>query len=256
MKNLQIFIGIDQTGAVDSKGRPKPLNVSLIDLRKKRPAYFTNLKISSLDKKNIEALLREHIAEFSTQHVLICVDTVFGLPQELKTPFMRILKDAKDYTFQGKSFGSQVAHSFFVKYLISKQVPIRKVEGLVKANSVFNLHPFQKNIGCGSFRIIKDLAQDPGWFSLWPFHKLTKQYIICEGYPSYFWKNLLNSKIRDLKFLKEKFKTLDFKNLDQADSFVLAYGASKNVEQLLNFRLPTKFNKEGWILGVPLELRD
>lgn len=35
LKNLQIFIGIDQTGAVDSKGRPKPLNVSLIDLRKK-----------------------------------------------------------------------------------------------------------------------------------------------------------------------------------------------------------------------------
>lgn len=250
MDKIKIFIGIDQTGAVNHKGKPKSLNVSLIDLRNK-PIYLTGLKLPELNRTSVQQLLRENISLIKNHQVLICVDTVFGLPHELRIKPQEIMKRAKKFSFNKKNYGAETAYNFFKQFLLSEDIPERTVETMVKANSVFNLKPYQKNIGCGSFRIIKDLAQDPTWFSLWPFDKLNKQFVIAEGYPSYFWRTEFNCPRRDLKYLSEKFKKLNFANLDQADSFVLAFSASKALDKLFNFKLTEKIRHEGWILGVP-----
>lgn len=250
MDKIKIFIGIDQTGAVNHKGEPKHLNVSLIDLRKK-PIYLTGLKLTELSFTNVRRLIDENIPQINDDKVLICVDTVFGLPQALKAKPREIMQQAKKFSHNKKNYGADTAYNFFNQFLISKDKPERTVENLVKANSVFNLKPYQKNIGCGSFRIIKNLAQDPTWFSLWPFEKLDKQFVIAEGYPSYFWRTEFKCARRDLNYLSRKFKKLNFANLDQADSFVLAYGASKSLVQLSTFKLNKKIQHEGWILGVP-----
>ncbi len=249
MDEIKIFIGIDQTGAVNHKGKPKPLNVSVIDLRKK-PQYFTGLQIAGLNLETIQQLLAKNIFPIEKEKILICVDSVFGLPEVLKIKPKKVFQTAKKFSFKDKHYGAETAFEFFRQFLTTEQIPERTVEKLVKANSVFNLKPYQKNIGCGSFRVIKDLAQDSDWFSLWPFDKMEKQYIIAEGYPSYFWRSKLNCKTRDLLFLSKKFKKLQFSNLDQADSFVLAYGASQSLQNLLNIKLNNKTRLEGWILGV------
>lgn len=90
------------------------------------------------------------------------------------------------------------------------------------------------------------------WFNLWPFQKIKKQFVFAEGYPSYFWKNILNIKKRNLSELKKTFPKLSFKTVDHADSFVLAYGAMKFQNQIFE-KIPTVAKKEGWILGVPYE---
>ena len=250
MGKIKIFIGIDQTGAVNHKGEPRHLNVSLIDLRKK-PIYLTGLKLTGLTFFSVQSLLQENISQIKNHQVLICVDTVFGLPHELQTKPQEIMKRSKKFSYNQKNYGAETAYNFFKQFLLSEVIPERTVETLVKANSVFNLKPYQKNIGCGSYRIIKNLAQDPTWFSLWPFDKLDKQFIIAEGYPSYFWRTEFNCPRRDLKYLSEKFKKLNFANLDHADSFVLAYGASKSLDKLSTIKLSKKTQHEGWILGVP-----
>lgn len=249
-QDFSIFIGIDQTGAVNPQGQPRPLSVSLIDSRNKA-TRFTNLKILNLGKLDIQALIKNCVPEFEKEKVLICVDTVFGLPASTKTPIEKIFYEIKDFCFNDKAYGALTAHAFFNQFRKTDQTPHRKIEQLVGANSVFNLKPFQKNIGCGSYRIIKNLAEDRSWYSLWPFDKPQKQFVIAEGYPSYFWKTYLKSHRRNLSILQNQFADLNVKNLDQADSFVLAYGAMQSVEQIYNFKTDSQTQFEGWILGVP-----
>ncbi len=121
---------------------------------------------------------------------------------------------------------------------------------LTKANSVFNLHPFQKNIGCGTYRILKDLASDTTWYRIWSHHSLTKKtkVVIAEGYPSYYWKSWLKNTRR-----QNKWGNYQFSNQDSADSFILAYAGLMLTQKkdFLKFKLPTKVKNEGWILGVP-----
>ncbi len=251
MDKIKIFIGVDQTGATKPNGQPRPLNVSIIDQRKSKKTYITGLKIDNLNLKSIQDLLQKNIPAVKNDKVLICIDTVFGLPKQLKVLPIDLFKFAKNYAFLDKPFGAITAYKFFSRFLQTTKVQHRKVELLVKANSVFNLQPYQKNIGCGSFRIIKDLAQDAKWFSLWPFDDLNRQFIIAEGYPSYFWKTHIKSPQRKLDVLKKQFANLKFKNMDQADSFVLAYGASQSTKNLLDGKIKVNCKYEGWILGVP-----
>jgi hypothetical protein len=179
------------------------------------------------------------------------VDSVLGLPLEIGLGPRSLFKKIQGFSHNKKSFGALTAHAFFNQFLKGKQIPQREVEFKVKANSVFNLRPFQKNIGCGSYRILRDLSEDPNWFSLWPFEDLNSKFIIAEGYPSYFWKTIIGSKKRDLELINKNFKTLNLRNLDEADSLVLALGASKNHQQIINFKKTKKSQFEGWILGVP-----
>ncbi len=253
MMKFQIFIGIDQTGAVDSKGIPKSLQTCVIDARKRRIKIYSCLQIKTLNQKSIQELILRVIPDFKNERVLICIDTVFGLPAVLKVSKSSLFKSIKNFNHHSKAYGAITAHAFFNQFLVNGKIEHRHVELKVKANSIFNLKPFQRNIGCGSYRIIKELAQDKSWFSLWPIEKPILPFVICEGYPSHFWKSLLGAKKRNLNFIQEMFPQLHFDNMDQADSFVLAYGAMKSQSQLFEKEFHPLAEKEGWILGVPFK---
>lgn len=244
----QIFIGIDQTGATNSKGIPRPLQVCLIQKNKNDLKIFESLQIDKLNQDNLIHLIQSKVPNFKKQKVLVCVDSVLGLPNELKVSFNSVIQDVRNFSYKNKKYGALTAFHFFNQYLSKNHIPNRQVEELVKANSVFKLKPFQKNIGCGTYRILKDLSEEKKWFSVWPFEPTSMQFTLAEGYPSFFWKKYFKQSKRNHDYLKVHFPQLKFKNLDQADSFVLAYGAS--YEKLI----PIKNSKyEGWILGVPHE---
>jgi hypothetical protein len=253
---FKLILGIDQTGATDHKGKPKKLHCTLIDAHKfnrsKKLDIYSNLTLESLNLHSVTELISNQVGSFKNQSVLICIDTAFGLPADLDVNFKEIFAYSKSYRNEQKDFGALTAHHFFNSFRKNSHIQKRRIEVLTKANSVFNLKPFQRNIGCGSYRSIKELAQDMTWFNLWPFQKLTKQFVFAEGYPSHIWKNLFNIKKRDLTELKKLFPELNFKGLDQADSFALALGALKYQNQLFE-KAPMIAKKEGWILGVPYE---
>lgn len=252
---FKIFIGIDQTGATKPNGEPKSLNVCLIDARTAKIKIKICLKIPKLSSVDVLQLIKTHIPTYTNEKCLICIDTVFGLPIETGVFVDQIFEDSKKYSFKGKGYGAITAYQFFNKYLKDNttEIPQRDVEERVGANSVFKLTPYQKNIGCGSYRIIKELSQEKKWFSLWPFEPLKKQFVIAEGYPSYFWKQELNLKNRNLQKLNQLFPNLHFKTLDEADSFVLAYGAFKNSSKIYDLKISKEYKSEGWILGVQNE---
>ena len=219
---FDFIIGIDQTGATTSQGIPKPLTCSLIDNRKKNKSknYF-ELKIKSLTKNEIYNLIKiqtelneKIIAKLK---ILIVVDAVLGLPSECKKSIKQVLSEAKIFEYNKKQYGVNTAYQFFNSYCDDQENPVRKVESLTKANSVFNLHPFQKNIGCGTYRILKDLAADTTWYQIWPHQLINKKtnVVMAEGYPSYYWKSWLKYNQR-----QDKWKNYQFKNQDSADSFI------------------------------------
>lgn len=247
--HFDIFIGIDQTGATNAKGIPKPLPACLL-FETNRKVHHSLTTLSSLTFAEIERALSDAPADFKNKKVLICVDSALGLPAELKVSIRDLIGETQDFSYQGKSHGALTAHAFFNHFLKSAEIPQRNVETLVKANSVFKLQPFQKNIGCGTYRVLKDLAQDQSWFSLWPFEQAKRAFTIAEGYPSYFWKTLLNAKTRDLKVIKKR-TGISFKTVDHADAFVLAGGALHFQNDVLKPSKSALSKKEGWILGVP-----
>ncbi|MBC7753365.1 MAG: hypothetical protein H7Z71_03945 [Moraxellaceae bacterium] len=256
MTPFKIFLGIDQTGATDQKGKPKKLNCTLIDAQNFDEGHdlqvYPGLHLEHLNTSAIKDLIKIHIKDFKNQPVLICIDTAFGLPLELNVHYKKIFEKAVHFQFNEKPFGALTAYQFFNSFLKSDEIVKRKVDQITKANSVFNLTPFQKNIGCGSFRSIKELALNLNDFDLWPFELTKKQFVMAEGYPSYNWKKLLKIKNRSLIELKKKLPTLNFENVDQADSFILALGALKYQKQIFQ-KSPAIAKKEGWILGVPYE---
>jgi hypothetical protein len=249
---ISYILGIDQTGAVDAKGNPKRLFVSLCKLDKASYTMVPNLTIKNLHITEVTTLIKQYFPEFSTEHVLICVDSVLGLPKDCGVTVHDLLSKARDYKFKKKSFGANVAFQFYSTFAKSPY-PSRQVETLVGANSVFQLMPYQRNIGCGSYRILKNLAENIEWFSIWPFEIPTKQFIIAEAYPSYFWKHTLGFKTRNLDSLKKRYPKYEFKSADFADGFVLALGASKNLDYIKNKDIFPSYVTmfEGWILGVP-----
>lgn len=252
-KDFEIFLGIDQTGAVTPQGVPRPLPISIIDGRTAKPRVYVQKSIPSLSHASLREVLLSCLPDFQNERVLVCVDSVLGLPQSLRVRPRTLLQKSKDFHFNNKTHGALVAHQFFQQFLRSDSLPERLVERKVGANSVFKLTPYQKNIGCGTYRILRDLAQDTSWFSIWPYDTRTTQFTVAEGYPSYFWKHFLGAPSRNLSFLAKKFRNLKFENIDQADSFVLAWGAMKCAPMMSQTKLDTRKSYEGWILGVPDE---
>ena len=253
--NFDFIFGIDQTGATTSKGIPKPLHCSLIDNRK--PAHPKNnfeLKIKSLTKNEVYNLIKNQTElDLKTIHklkILIVVDAVLGLPQSCKKTIDQVLFKVENYKYENKAYGAKTAYQFFNSFRCGKEKPERSVEILTKANSIFNLHPFQKNIGCGTYRILKDLSEDTTWHCIWPHESITEKtkVVIAEGYPSYYWKSWLKNTQR-----QNKWKNHKFSNQDSADSFILAYAGLMLTQKndFFSFKLPVKIKNEGWILGVP-----
>jgi hypothetical protein len=194
---------------------------------------------------------------------LLLVDSALGLPKILGVPFQQLLERAREYEYQGKKYGAETASLFFQDFLDrarwqNHSYPQRLAERRLNANSVFQRYPFQKNIGCGTYRILKDLSQNPGWYRVWPFDcVLEADFIIAEGYPSFLWKELLGTHTRKadrlFEFLKQHFPDTQMpRTPDDADATVLALAARQLVESdyLAKFDYEKIPKHEGWIFGL------
>jgi hypothetical protein len=253
---FKAVLGIDQTGAVKDNGRPRPLYASL--LRLDTGTLETNLRLEKLDESEVMRLLGPRGLP-----ALIIIDSVLGLPQSIKVPFHRILAEAARFSFADRAFGAQVAQQFFLSFLpdslsVSNEFPARRAELLCGANSVFKLRPFQRNIGCGSFRVLKELGQNSGWFKVWPFEDFVCEGVtIAEGYPSHMWQQLFGLKRRQASSIFENYLRENYpgtpmpSSADDADACVLALGGKHLLEQKYFEMVPSALMQaEGWITGV------
>lgn len=252
-KKFNLFIGIDQTGATNKNGKPKSLPVCLIYKNIIYPnLWLSDLKFESLSQL-IQKTLNIKVDNLNSLRPLILIDSVFTLPSELKITHHQLMTRSNTYKYNNKSFGAVTAFNFFNSFLTHglTALPQRKIELKLKANSVFKLKPFQRNIGCGSYRVLKELSADRNWFKLWPVDKKQNAWAtIAEGYPSFYWKTLFNLKNRpQKKSFKFKNTIFNFKTTDHMDAFVLAIAAQKYNK--LVWLIPNAISqKEGWVLGV------
>ena len=261
--SFKFFVGIDQTGARDSRGLPKALACSVIARENNKSILYTNLLLPSLTKAGLRSLG----VNISLKDTFILVDSVLGIPYEgtTKKNIRTLFNEASNYSFDGKALGATTAYEFFISTLLknsAKEIPTREAERKAGANSIFRLRPFQRNIGCGTFRIWKELGVDPEWFSVWPLeNKKTNSSVIAEGYPSFVWKNWIKAsrgnKDALIHFAKSKGfkinfgKSKTFLSVDQMDGCVLALYAAVEYKQLSLIDLPDiAIKKEGWIFGL------
>jgi hypothetical protein len=244
IKNRSV-IGIDQTGAVDARGRPKKLPVAVI---LDNTIEFTY--IDSLSSTSISALTGGH----SSRKAEIALDCVLGLPRPLKIK----LRDAIHRTRLVEKFGRAPASQFFRKLGGGRNFP-RKIERIAKANSVFRELPYQKNIQTGTFRFWKELAIDPDWYCLPHVETVRKGLVpIFEAYPSHSWRSFLGSSKREPLHLDKWMRNAGIelllprdwkarirKDPNLADAAVIAMHLHSYSERALR-RSP---DTEGWILG-------
>ena len=266
------FIGIDQTGASRPDGRPKPLPCALVINKTGHEKVISiNLFLDSLNP----SALSSAFPNIDLRAALILVDAVLGIPSSgtTKAALRDLFKKAHHYSHSGKPLGAKVAHRFFLENVLNTQheeFPQREVEKIANANSIFRLTPFQRNIGCGTFRIWKELGCDTKWYSLWPYEsKLSTTPLIAEGYPSYIWREWLGAKRGDATALCERIAHVGYKlvfesgdnrdnkrvnkflSVDQMDACLLSLYASETYKKNLRMQLPHDVRtKEGWIFGV------
>ena len=255
-KRFDYYLGIDQTGAA-VRDVPKPLFVSIWDNRLQK--LYTKLKISSLTLPSIKKLFEELGLDITHSQLLICVDTAIGLPKAHSIKITDLLSRVKYFQYSHKHYGAQTAFRFYQEILGEQPITSRLAESKAGANSVFRRYPFQKNIGCGSYRVLKDLSQDSSWYQIWPFQKKTDvRFTVAEGYPTLLWRQWLKCRTRDVKFLTQYLKVNKIAqkitlSLDEADSIVLTLGAKHFVEtqDSLNISISlAQRSYEGWILGL------
>jgi len=270
------ILGVDQTGAVvQSTFHPKPLSAALIS--------FNGSKRYLSQPQFLKALLPKYVTQLIAKepyNLWVLMDCVLGLPYKLTTKvdsrfFIEVRNFVTQYgygltpsiQFLSKIFQSQLG--FNINFKDPKQQPFfkRKVEIKAGSNSVFQLHPFQKNIGCGSYRIWSELAHwDPNDYMIWPDRGSEKSHIVfAEVYPSYIWKHYIKSKRGDCEALKHWLKELGVNHsidwscvtLDQLDAIVSASIGVWYCQRGMSLpRSLSEYSKqlilERWILGVPL----
>lgn len=270
---FEVFVGVDQTGASAKNGKPRPLPAAIVTQAGKQIVLSVS-SLKGLTKEAIDNFIEKEEIEINRSGELaIIVDCVLGLPEEVfprGEALFDLFRQANQFKFDGRAQGAEVAYEFFKQFLEPDSVenfPRRQCETLAKANSVFQLKPFQKNIGCGTFRIWKELGSRNKWFHLWPTERLSLVFpTIFEGYPSLVWKKIFGLKKRtpsDLIEAAEKkigleiavseaTRTLIEKNPNYADAAALALGAYylQECEELTaTADIPDK-QKEGWIIGL------
>jgi hypothetical protein len=284
---MEIFIGIDQTGAASSNGkkaRPLPMCIAMkqksgswrfITAKGRKP-----LQIGRFQPSVIQETFDQLKLDLNWSQTAIVLDCVLGLPRQVvvgppkvKPYLWECFGRAAGFSKEGKEFGRDVAEAFFSEFLSQKSQghPKRFCEEVSGSNSVFQTRPYQKNIQTGTFRLWKDLGSvgEP-WVNIWPFEKKSKhseKAWIFEGYPSLIWKQCLQSPSRDLKKLRTlcekafpKFEMDTWRHLekspDLADSFVLAFGGVFLQEKgqlwtpSASFQTEPNAPREGWILGL------
>lgn len=264
---MTVVLGVDQTGAVDAKGIPKPLCAALLDLHGGAHRLTPNVRLRSMRREDVEAAVGG-----KAKRVLVLVDSVLGLPAELGVPLDELLRKASSFAFEGRGYGRTTAARFFGHFLSPELqsrllfrtargfLPVRESERIAKANSVFLEHPFQRNVGCGSFRILKELGQGERWFSMWPAEAWgSRRFLVAEGYPSLYWRRCLQSPTRDAErmraYLRQHFPNAPLpKTPDDADAVALVLGGLDALEKKsLRAKLPVQAATEGWILGLEPE---
>ncbi|MFZ9594677.1 MAG: hypothetical protein ACO3A2_01215 [Bdellovibrionia bacterium] len=279
-RSFSSFFGIDQTGAVHSNGRPHPLK-AVFWWKEAQFERLVPIQLESLTRACLEKWIHTLGHPLPLSQVGILLDSVLGLPEACSPhglTFEELIHPAKNYHYENKAYGQLTSFHFFERFWSPKpgahptpHYPKRRCEVLARANSVFQRHPFQKNIGCGTYRSWKDLAQDSSWFQtiLDQPEKLSKDALesqpkawIFEIYPSLFWQELGFSK-RSPKEISSAFslrKNLiiapsDLPLLEEpntADAAISVLGALLLQEQnrFWNFPQDPWIRTEGWILGL------
>ncbi len=241
-----MYLGIDQTGAVDGKKNPKPLPTCLLQDGQTQLFYLSSFNFASL---------KHSAMAIDAGNLEICIDCVIGLPQQIQVAW----REAVARTREVEGYGRSAAAEYF-RNLGKGLRPPREVELKCRANSVFKELPFQKNIQTGTFRFWKDMANDPDWFyaPMIPNEPGSGRIPVYEGYPSLSWKLLFGVKTRQPaelgRLLEQMYPDVYWnselqeavhKDPNFADAFVLALTA----KVLIDKPLPLA-NPEGWILGA------
>lgn len=242
-----IFLGVDQTGAVNLKGEPRPLPACL--LQEDEVTFFY---LKNFCQKRIESF----VSKDEIKSLQIALDCVIGLPQEISVSW----RHATRMTLNFDGFGKKPARDFF-EHLGKGRVPKRQIEIICKANSVFQEKPFQRNIQTGTFRLWKEIAMsEKDFFAPLLESPVSSRAIpIYEGYPSLAWRLLLGFKTRKPSQLASRLKSINTelkwtkfhqnqveKDPNLADAFVLAFALKKNMKKLK----AKGTEKEGWIIGA------
>ena len=289
---FNLIIGIDQTGAaLDGGRRAKPLPCAIVSLRdsKWHLEVFNSserpLIIQSFNRESVEPLVIER--GYKLGDTALAVDCVMGLPNNAwpscqggSAPLWNLFAQAARDNEERVGYGLKPAAKFFDAIRASAKIadkPARKCEILANANSVFNTHPFQKNVQCGTYRIWRDLgaeglAPHKRWLRLWNFDDVVRdeaQAWFFESYPSLLWRDVLNLKTRKISELRSRIedvfgswieihpKTWALLEADpnHADSAVLALGTwflQEKSDLFMTKILPHKkwLKREGWISGL------
>jgi hypothetical protein len=288
---FDVYVGVDQTGAVYGtglkRGLPKPLPTVILYANN----LYTGLSLRAFNEAEIRTLVAA-IIQVKNPRILVAVDAVLGLPAECRVQFGQITEKASAFQAARRKrlepfFGRDAAFDFFLQFLeprIRKQMkangrvalpfrlPERRCERMANANSVFNRVPAQRNIGCGTFRILCDLAEsirkNNGQLCVWPHQPIwdssTLNMMIAETYPSLMWKILGISRTRQenafYSYCKSKLTIISENKVspDHIDAAVSAIGARELIEEKKYFHAAAKhdFGIEGWILGLDYKKKE
>lgn len=256
-RQFDVFVGIDQTGAVNKNGSPRELPATVLFCQKNKVEICTNLFIPSFQTQHLDVLVKTvfpRLTTFKKIKAFVCVDAAWGLSDSTGASLDKILRGVQHFEFEGKTYGSIAANKFFHGWASEQKPGARAIEKISGSNSVFDLHPFQKNIGCGTYRILRDLSLSRPDYMIWPFEVGQRGgYVMAEGYPSLYWKMLLGLRKRSLESIIQMFSDLKFTTVDSADSFLLALAGLMYHNQVFRVPLDHICRREGWILGVPYE---
>jgi hypothetical protein len=189
--------------------------------------------LASFDPAEIAALVKPYVEV--PRDIVVLADCVFGLPSDMRrgNASLRQLLDraARHDSAASEPLGRQRSAAFFRNILNEftpdrhddKKWPLRWCEQLASSNSVFQEHPFQKNIQSGTYRIWCELGrslrkQNGHAVRFWPHDFTTVHHAnnandthptgagqmmtIAEGYPSLYWKTFFGAKTRKPKDLR------------------------------------------------------
>ena len=236
-QSTKVYLGVDQTGAVIKRSggpvyRPLPAVIALPGKNRTiqivaASRHHKKIGLASFDPAEIVALVEPYVEV--PRDIVVLADCVFGLPSDMRrgnSSLRQLLDRAATYdSAASEPLGRQRSAAFFRNILKefrperddNKKWPLRRCEQLASSNSVFQEHPFQKNIQSGTYRIWCDLGrslrkQNGHAVRFWPHDFTTghrannandthatgagQMMTIAEGYPSLYWKTFFGTKTR------------------------------------------------------------
>lgn len=236
--SFHVAIGIDQTGAQRSPTRAKPLAAAILWASRRGLHLRASRDLECVQIAAIEAWSLK-LCDQKLESACIGIDSVLGLPHECDTSFKKLFAQVKLFQPSAAKFGALTAAEFYSSFL-PKTVstwPRRQAEIIARANSVFALKPYQRNIGCGSYRTLHDIAHDHRFeqeAAIWPFVptaallKNKPRFVFSECYPSHTWRTVIGAGTRAQAPLQRFLKTLCIEaefDIDDADICDAVVGA-------------------------------